>query len=97
LKEEIEIKHEEDLNQIAKVALANGYFGDQCDLKRVRAELDTYSDFDLHQLCLQFSDYLRHLELPLEALFDSPKMCLLKQLLPRLIVSVNLSHLVVHT
>jgi SNF2 family DNA or RNA helicase len=84
----VRFNSEKDLDLIAQVALANGYFGNQCDLMRVREEMDSYSDFDIHQICLNYPTYLSHLELPAEALFDSPKMCRLREMLPSLIVSI---------
>ena len=75
------------LNKIAQVALAAGYFGSQCDITRVMTELETFSDYDIHSICLQYSSSLSEYILPSEALYDSPKMCILKSMLPKLIVS----------
>ena len=45
------------------------------------------SDFDLHQLCLEY-EALHSLQLDASALYDSPKMRLLQTLLPQLQVGV---------
>ena len=45
---------EEKISLIANTALAMGHFGKHCDkIERIRAEIDSFSDFDIHQLCLQ--------------------------------------------
>jgi len=45
---------EEKISLIANTALAMGHFGKHCDkIDRIRAEIDSLSDFDIHQLCLQ--------------------------------------------
>eukprot|EP01038_Epipyxis_sp_PR26KG_P005994 gene5994-8252_t len=72
------------LNKIAHVAYFNGYFGNQCNLDRARAELDTMSDFDIHRLCLEYYEELGQYELNASVLYDSPKMQELKRLLPEL-------------
>ena len=69
------------------IVLLYVYTGDQCNMARVRSEMETYSDFDLHQICLNYPAYLSKLELPAEALYDSPKCCKLRDMLPTLIVS----------
>lgn len=53
-------------------------------LVQVVKEVQTYSDFDLHQICSTF-DALRHLCLPEEALWTSAKMERLRTLLPDLV------------
>jgi hypothetical protein len=76
----------EVMEKIADVAYAVGRFGNQCNLERVQEELKKFSDFDLHQLCLEFPDALGHLRLDAEVLYDSPKMQKLKGMLPKLLV-----------
>jgi len=73
------------LDRIAQVAHNHGHFGQQCDVARVRQELDGFSDFDLHQLCAEYPKYLSSYTLPAEVLYDSPKMVQLKEMLPKLI------------
>ena len=46
----------------------------QCDYKRVRDELNKFSDYDLHQICTQYPDKLKPLELLPEDLYSSQKM-----------------------
>lgn len=85
----IRYSNEDDIERIAKVALSNGYFGNQCDLARVKSEIVDYSDFDLHQICTLYPQYLSQYELPIEALFDSPKMVKLQEMIPPLLVSTS--------
>ncbi|CAI5736940.1 unnamed protein product [Hyaloperonospora brassicae] len=61
-------------------------FGNQCSSSRVRQELESYSDFELHDLCVQYEsiDELRQLQLPMETLLASAKFDFLRQLLPKL-------------
>jgi SWI/SNF-related matrix-associated actin-dependent regulator 1 of chromatin subfamily A len=61
-------------------------FGNQCSLAMVRKELESYSDFELHDLCVQYAgnDELRALQLPHEALLASSKFDYLRELLPKL-------------
>jgi SWI/SNF-related matrix-associated actin-dependent regulator 1 of chromatin subfamily A len=59
-----------------------GHFGDTCSLAMVRAELDGYSDLDLHALCASYGGSLQRLELPVEALFESAKMRWLRDHVP---------------
>lgn len=82
----IRYSNEDDIERIARVALSNGYFGNQCDLARVKSEIVDYSDFDLHQICTMYPQYLSQYELPIEALFDSPKMVKLQEMIPKLLV-----------
>ena len=70
---------------IANVTHIREHFGNQCDLQRVREELAEFSDYDLHELCMEYFDALSHLELPEEALYDSPKMVYLQEHLPLLV------------
>lgn len=51
---------------------------------QVAKEVRGYSDFDLHQVCLNFES-LRHFCLNEDALFTSAKMERLKTLLPKLV------------
>jgi SNF2 family DNA or RNA helicase len=71
------------LEKIAMITHSMGHFGNQCDYQRVRDEIDNMSDFDIHQLCLEY-EALRSLQLDESALYDSPKMVLLRALLPQL-------------
>lgn len=80
------------MDKIARVAHAQGHFGQQCDVARVRQECDTYSDYDLHQLCTEYPKYLGKYTLPEEALYDSPKMRRLRSLIPSLLVRVVRPH-----
>jgi SWI/SNF-related matrix-associated actin-dependent regulator 1 of chromatin subfamily A len=61
-------------------------FGNQCTISRVRQELESYSDFELHDLCVQYGgiDELRKLQLPMETLLASAKFDYLRELLPKL-------------
>ncbi|KAE9096425.1 Protein CHROMATIN REMODELING 19 [Phytophthora fragariae] len=61
-------------------------FGNQCSMSRVRQELESYSDFELHDLCVQYGaiDELRQLQLPMETLLASAKFDYLRKLLPKL-------------
>lgn len=61
-------------------------FGTQCSLAMVRRELESYSDFELHDLCVQYAgnEELRALQLPPEALLASAKFDYLRELLPKL-------------
>ncbi|KAL8003902.1 putative ATP-dependent helicase HrpB, P-loop containing nucleoside triphosphate hydrolase [Plasmopara halstedii] len=61
-------------------------FGNQCSMDRVRQELESYSDFELHDLCVQYAaiDDLRRLQLPMETLLASAKFDFLRSLLPQL-------------
>ena len=69
-----------------QVALAHDHFGNQCDFRRVLDEITSFSDFDLHQVCLEYPDYLADLQLSAETLYDAPKMKLLQTLVPSLVV-----------
>ncbi|OQR88485.1 ATP-dependent helicase [Thraustotheca clavata] len=64
-----------------------GAFGNQCTLSMVEKEIETYSDFDLHELCVQYSDVspeLRALQLSEDVLLNSAKLKFLQTLLPNL-------------
>lgn len=76
---------EETLNLIATVALSMGHFGKHCDkLDRIREEIEKFSDYDIHRLCLEYPQHLGHLRLDASTLYDSPKLALMKELLPKL-------------
>ena len=73
---------------ISQTALAMEHFGKHCDkIERIREEIEKFSDFDIHHMCLQYPQYLGHLKLEASALYDSPKMELLRTLVPKLHVS----------
>eukprot|EP01039_Chlorochromonas_danica_P004981 gene4981-5469_t len=72
------------LREIAKVSHMFEHFGNQCNFERVLNEIKGFSDFDVHQLCLQYPEYLQKYELCAESLYDSPKMIYLKEELPKL-------------
>lgn len=72
------------IEEIAKVSHAHEHFGAQCDVQRVIEEIQTYSDFDLHQICVQYPHYLQKYELTADVLYDSPKMVFLRDHLPKL-------------
>ncbi|OQR87528.1 ATP-dependent helicase [Achlya hypogyna] len=64
-----------------------GAFGNQCTRAMVDKEIESYSDFDLHELCAQYGDVspeLRALQLPVATLLDSVKFDHLRALLPPL-------------
>ena len=46
------------LRRVAEIAFKAGHFGYQCDLNMVVNELASQSDFDLHQICLQYENHL---------------------------------------
>lgn len=48
----------EVMQRIADVTFQLGHFGMQCDMKMVVEELGSFSDFDLHQVCMQYQTYL---------------------------------------
>lgn len=80
----IHYQDEELFEKISRVVYNEGYFGFQVDYARAKAELETFSDFDIHQLCLQYEYQLGKYALDSTALYDSPKMDHLRTLLPRL-------------
>lgn len=61
-------------------------FGTRCTMEMVRKELETYSDFQIHDLCVHYgaNKELKKLQLPIEALLDSAKFQYLDKLLPKL-------------
>ncbi len=75
------------LTKIAMITYSVGHFGNQCDFQRVQDEINTFSDFDIHQLCLEY-DALNSLQLTEDVLYDSPKMHWLKDNLPKLKVLI---------
>ena len=83
----LRVKYKDDdvLNKIANVSHIYQHFGNQCDFQRVRAELDKLSDFDLHQICMEYRDSLGKYELPIEALYESSKFVEMRTLVPKLI------------
>jgi SWI/SNF-related matrix-associated actin-dependent regulator 1 of chromatin subfamily A len=83
----LRVKYQDEvvMNKIAEVSHAMEHFGNQCDLRRVREELDKFSDYDLHQLCMEYPAYLSEYIVPAEMLYNSPKLMRLKSLLPELI------------
>lgn len=71
------------VRRIAHKAYEGGYFGEQCTFDRVLQEMEGFSDYDIHQLCLQFGG-LEQYSLDAQVLYDSPKMQHLRELLPKL-------------
>jgi SWI/SNF-related matrix-associated actin-dependent regulator 1 of chromatin subfamily A len=76
--------NQDDLKQIATISHLYGHFGSQCDESRVKEELDKFSDFDIHHICMEYSE-LNHLILQRDDLYISPKMLYLEDKLPKLI------------
>eukprot|EP00611_Tribonema_gayanum_P002499 TRINITY_DN11866_c0_g1_i1.p1 TRINITY_DN11866_c0_g1~~TRINITY_DN11866_c0_g1_i1.p1 ORF type:complete len:638 (-),score=244.35 TRINITY_DN11866_c0_g1_i1:362-2209(-) len=76
-------KDDATISRIAEVAYGAAYFGDAATPQMVRKELDTFSDYDMHQLCSHFPA-LEDLTLQQDALFSSAKMVRLRGLLPEL-------------
>lgn len=77
--------HEEDtLEQIARCCFVQEHFGRSATLQRVREELVTLSDYDLHQICCTYSALSKYL-LPGEVLYDSSKLQKIREMLPPLI------------
>jgi hypothetical protein len=85
----VRYQDEEVMSKIAGIAYSRGRFGNQCDYQRVRDEIDSFSDFDLHQLCVEYPETLGHLQLDADVLYDSQKMQKLKSMLPKLVVRVK--------
>ncbi|CAH0481841.1 unnamed protein product [Peronospora belbahrii] len=77
---------DEVLKTMSRCLHRAGAFGNQCSMSRVRQELESYSDFELHDLCVQYEaiDELRQLQLPMETLLSSAKFAFLQKLLPKL-------------
>lgn len=88
----LRVRYQDDkmMSKIAEVCFSEGRFGRQCDYQRVRDEIDKFSDFDLHQLCIEHTSQLGHLQLEADTLYDSQKMRKLKEMLPKLVVRGNL-------
>jgi len=80
----IHYQDETIFNKIANIVYDEGYFGFKVDFARAKAELETFSDFDIHQLCLQYEYQLGKYALDASVLYDSPKMEELRTLLPKL-------------
>lgn len=61
-------------------------FGTQCSMAMVRKELESYCDFELHDLCVQYgaNEELRKLQMSMETLLASSKFAYLRNLLPKL-------------
>jgi SWI/SNF-related matrix-associated actin-dependent regulator 1 of chromatin subfamily A len=75
---------EDDLRLISQAALTSGYFGNQCDIAKVREEIESSSDLDIHRICSSMPSILGHLALSGDTLYESPKTRYLKDALPRL-------------
>ena len=74
------------IDQIAHVAVNSGHFGKECDVPRAVTEINaSFSDFDLHQMCLEYHFQLGKYILPEESLYDSAKFRYLAKRLPELI------------
>ena len=82
----VRYRDEKVMDKIAVTAHAEGRFGRQCDYRRVRAEIDKFSDFDIHQLCLEYPESLGQYQLDADVLYDSKKMQKLRELLPYFVV-----------
>lgn len=80
----LRVRYKDDavMERIAMCAYHQEHFGNQCNYERVRAEVDKFSDYDLHLLCLEYPDSLGGLELDASVLYDSPKMEWLREKLP---------------
>ncbi|CAM9581935.1 unnamed protein product [Chrysoparadoxa australica] len=76
-------KDKEVIKRVEDALHSSHYFGDRATLDMVRKELQTYGDYDLHQVCVQFPS-LKDLTLGQDALFNSAKISHLHSLLPRL-------------
>jgi SWI/SNF-related matrix-associated actin-dependent regulator 1 of chromatin subfamily A len=73
------------IKKIAEFAYSQDYFGRECALQRAIDEIENnFSDFDIHQLCLQYSHALGNYILDASSLYQSPKMDYLRELLPTL-------------
>lgn len=77
---------DKDLDTMTRCLHRAEAFGNQCSLAMVRKELESYSDFELHDLCVQYAgnEELRALQLPAEVLLASAKFQYLRSLLPKL-------------
>ncbi|KAH9081299.1 hypothetical protein LEN26_021386 [Aphanomyces euteiches] len=76
----------ETMDIVARHLYKSGEFGTQCSLEMVKTEIEDYSDFDLHQLCAEYSHIpeMASLQLAPETLCDSAKFDYLRVLLPQL-------------
>jgi len=76
-----------DAKKKKKIALAlwrSGHFGAAASKEMVQKEIDTYSDLDLHELCVDHKP-LRKFQLPNDALFEASAKCQkLRTFLPQL-------------
>jgi len=79
------------ISDLSRILLSSGFFGTHATLtlKLVQNELESMSDFDIHQAALSLSDEQPHLAaslspyvLPESSLFSSPKFKRLSELLP---------------
>ena len=73
------------LDRVARTLHARGHFGDSCSLRMVREEIEGYSDFDLHQLCVEYASALGDLTLPESCLLESAKFKYLAREMPRMV------------
>jgi SNF2 family DNA or RNA helicase len=81
------------IDKIASIAYAEGYFGMQCNLQRVKEEImNNFNDLDCHQLCMYYEHQLGQYGLSQDTLFASPKMRWLQDTLPKLQVSFATGH-----
>lgn len=77
---------EEILKRMTDTAIVFEHFGNKIkDFERVKAELMKFNDYDLHLLCLMYKSYLGDLVLANETLYDSPKLCWMRDHLPEMI------------
>lgn len=79
--------YKEKLPFIAKALHGIGAFGDVCTYDMVLSEISSYSDFQIHNYCLDFGQRaagLSELALQEDDLFSSAKMRYLKDTLPKL-------------
>ncbi|RHZ16588.1 hypothetical protein DYB31_012958 [Aphanomyces astaci] len=74
------------MDTIARQLYKLGEFGTECSLAMVKSEIEGYSDFELHNLCVEYAHQpeMRSLQLSSDKLLDSGKFDLLRELLPRL-------------
>ncbi|RHZ12957.1 hypothetical protein DYB26_003199 [Aphanomyces astaci] len=74
------------MDTIARQLYKLGEFGTECSLAMVKSEIEGYSDFELHNLCVEYAHQpeMRSLQLTSDKLLDSGKFDLLRELLPRL-------------
>lgn len=65
----------EVMSRIAQIAFQSEHYGSQCTLKMVREELESLSDFDLNQICIEHKHYLGTASM--ERSFSSLTICIL--------------------